>query len=837
MKKLLSLLILVICLSMFTYAQEMEYKQFEIDIDSAHAFTMGGYFAKVSNNGEYAVGFSGMTQAAFMYSRATNELICLNKEWDDEENGHLWSAAAYDASNGGIVVGRYTFVRGYSLPAYYNVKTKVWTRLPLSPDLSNPEESGSLSCDQNGAATSITSDGRVIGGYIYSKLDNSKGPKVVALPVACQWVRVNDDAENPVYELQLPIETDHTQIMTQGDFAFHMSDDGKWMGGRNTSYSGCFNPAIWENVGEGEKLERTLLRGRLMGWDYDGETSFEEDTVGASVGQYFWTGNVNCISTSGEWIVGEHSYNGTGYADTELPSVGFKYNTITGEMTDSLFGGIPSFVFDDGEVIFGSAYGNNILGSSDDKTLQAGSAVIAVEGIGALNIPYLRMEKTASDYENAELNYTEVVFDVENEHMFAMGGYFTKVSPKGKFAVGFSEINSTAFYYDVTAKTLTCLNPEMMTEEADYSAKAYDATDEGIIVGRYSFEANNSVPAYYNVNTKLWTALELVYGLTGQDTNGEATSISADGKYISGYINAELDDANGPKPGTVTSVPCMWVRTNEDAKNPVYELQNPLELDHTLIHASDRAYHMSDDATILAGISESEEGAWNIAMWENIGAEYELERTILIGKECFDYDGLGDAIEGQYFWYYAAVNCISPNGEWIVGSHNFNGTGYSENPNPASVGFKYNTVTGEMIDTLFGGIPAVVFNNGDIIYGATEIGKTNILCSTEDRLVQGGVKIVDFDGNAYNVPFLQIGSYVADANEYVNADLDINLFVNNKNIYVSGEFTGVEIYTVCGSLIATFENVQHINCSNYSNGVYLVRVVNGNEFTTKKVVL
>ena len=384
MKKILTLLCIVHCALCIDLSAQKRITFEDVD------YCTGAIFNKVSNNGKYIAGYAssdlGGSNVGFVYLVEENSMLVLNPEWEDNvEQSHLVKATAMDVSNAGIVVGQYAFEDKQVRPAFYNISTGLWTELERPAKVVGKiTEPGSL----YGEATSISADGKYIGGYVIAQMDNSTRTKQVRRNVACVWVRTNDDELNPTYELQKPIDENHTKIMTQGDWAWHMSDDAKWLGGNSSANSGCFNVAIWENNFT-DTLERTILIGK-SDWDRsedDNKDGKIDDEDGADKGQYFWNGIVTCVSPSGEWIVGYHTFNGTGYNDVEISTaVGFRYNTETEVLEDTLFAGCPTVVFDDGEMLFTTS---GVLSSSDDKKIQGGTAVIAVEGLGQLNIPML----------------------------------------------------------------------------------------------------------------------------------------------------------------------------------------------------------------------------------------------------------------------------------------------------------------------------------------------------------------------------------------------------------------------------------------------------------------
>lgn len=384
-------------------------------------YCTGAIFNKVSNNGKYVAGYAssdlGGSNVGFVYLTENDSMICLNPEWEDNiEQSHLVKATAMDVSDAGIVVGQYAFDDMQVRPAFYNIATGEWTELERPANVVGKiTEPGSL----YGEATSISADGKYIGGYVIAQMDNSTRSKQVRRNVACVWVRTNDDELNPTYELHKPIDEVHTKIMTQGDWAWHMSDNGQWLGGNSSANSGCFNVAIWEN-NYTDTLERNVLIGK-SDWDRsedDNEDGKIDDEDGADAGQYFWNGIVSCISPNGEWIVGYHTFNGTGYNDVEISTpVGFRYNTKTEVLEDTLFAGCPTVVFDDGEMMFTNT---NILSSSNDKKVQCGTSVIAVDGLGQLNIPMLLFPEETAIENVKDLN---VNLFVNNSTLYVEGEY------------------------------------------------------------------------------------------------------------------------------------------------------------------------------------------------------------------------------------------------------------------------------------------------------------------------------------------------------------------------------------------------------------------------------
>ncbi|MBO5085700.1 MAG: T9SS type A sorting domain-containing protein [Paludibacteraceae bacterium] len=438
-------LIIALVVGMIASVDAQKRKTFE-DVE----YCTGAIFNKVSNNGKYVAGYASAdmngSDIGFVYLVEEDSMICLNPEWEENiEQSHLVKATAMDVSDAGIVVGQYAFEEKLVRPAFYNITTGLWTELERPTNIKQLTAPGSLF----GEATSISADGKYIGGYVIALMDNSTIAKEVRRNVPCVWVRTNDDELNPVYELQKPIDEDHIKIMTQGDWAWHMSDDGRWLGGNSSANSGCFNVGIWENHFDGSLLERTVLIGK-EDWDRsedDNKDGIIDDNDGADPGQYDWSGIVTCVSPNGEWIVGYHTFNGTGYSDVaKLTPVGFRYNTVTKVLDDTLFAGCPTVVFDDGEMMFTNS---GVMSSSNDKRVQCGTAIIAVEGLGSLNVPMLLLaEETETAVENVK------DFDVNlfvNNSTLYVEGEFTSVEV-------YSVLGALVGTYDVNEISLVNMN-------------------------------------------------------------------------------------------------------------------------------------------------------------------------------------------------------------------------------------------------------------------------------------------------------------------------------------------------------------------------------------------
>ena len=180
MKKFSLILALVMGIFASAYAQrQVTFENYE--------FCFGAIFNKVSNNGKYVAGYAssdlGGSDIGFVYLVQEDSMIVLNPEWEDyAEQSHLVKATAMDVSDAGIVVGQYAFEDKQVRPAFYNIATGEWKELERPANVVGKiTAAGSL----YGEATSISADGKYIGGYVIAQMDNSTRTNQVRRNVAC----------------------------------------------------------------------------------------------------------------------------------------------------------------------------------------------------------------------------------------------------------------------------------------------------------------------------------------------------------------------------------------------------------------------------------------------------------------------------------------------------------------------------------------------------------------------------------------------------------------------------------------------------------------------------
>ena len=111
--------------------------------------------------------------------------------------------------------------------------------------------------------------------------------------------------------------------------------------------------------------------------------------------------------------------------------------------------------------------------------------------------------------------------------------------------------------------------------------------------------------------------------------------------------------------------------------------------------------------------------------------------------------------------------------------------------------------------------------------------QTGVTSSSVDKSVFCGTYAGDAGFGAMNFPMIILNNETAIENV---TDLNVNLFVNNSTLFIEGEFTSVEVYSPLGALVGKY-NANEISLANINKGIYIVRIINGNQATTKKINL
>lgn len=455
----------------------------------------------------------------------------------------------------------------------------------------------------------------------------------------------------------------------------------------------------------------------------------------------------------------------------------------------------------------------------------------------------------------AKANET-IVFTEEAYGGLVFDGVFNKVSNNGKWAVGNGvSFCAYAYYYDLEKKELVNIsNPKAieMYEDGDskkainYFTTAYDCSDNGIIVGTYvhpdetgKYPARMSVPSYYVISEKKWYKLQDKTGCTvvesgiGNNTYGEATCISKDGKYIGGWILNKVKNYAGGKE-TQLGVPCLWV-LNEDTKE--YEMVLPLTTEK-IATQGDRVFHMSDNGERLAGVSCYVSGIWGAAIWDK-----EYNRKQLMPDE-LEYNGtwdpetqIPDWVDDQDMNIGATTTGVSTNGRFVTCAATHDTYG-------ATKGYRYDCETEELEELT--GIPGCITDLGTPVIMNLGMGGYSSIDDSNTILAGSTVASVG-DGGSVNVPVITIlsqpykeGDIIDTPNNDLNyvENLGISVYNDGNQVTVEGEYTSFHICTVTGVIVGRFDNTTStVDLSNLAAGVYYVTVVKGEKYTTQPIIV
>lgn len=298
-----------------------------------------------------------------------------------------------------------------------------------------------------------------------------------------------------------------------------------------------------------------------------------------------------------------------------------------------------------------------------------------------------------------------------------LGAAVYAISDNGKYAVGHGTDYSTyAFLWNRNSGTF-----KQIKGSFGNSACAYDVSDDGIVVGTFAYDNNGEIkeegvpymiPGYWIAGQ--WTALELEVPMKQGDVNGEARTISPDGRIITGYIYGKYKQTYyDPETGDMNAVkeveklrPAVWI----DGKlQPAGELPMGNQVGQGIV-----MNYASKDATILGGFAEHDSGTRSPALWK----DGQLIR--ILGKEDIDPE------KDNQFWFAGYVACISPNGKWACGTWNPEGDGWYA----PQYAFVYNIETEEIEMIEDWGIAYYITDDG-ILFGKTELLGTPLVRTTD----------------------------------------------------------------------------------------------------------
>lgn len=176
---------------------------------------------------------------------------------------------------------------------------------------------------------------------------------------------------------------------------------------------------------------------------------------------------------------------------------------------------------------------------------------------------------------------------------FPKAAAFTSLSDNGLWATaaGVNDDDQTKYAYPYLINVETGALTELWVEaDLMMSLEATDVTNDGkIIVGTY-----DSKPAYYDMNQGKWITLQ-------SENPGKATSVTPDGKYISGWSNSESFSGD-----EYVETPLLWEKQSDGTYRAVdvyAELPNfPKKTKLGTNTQQVRIDNVSPDGNILSGI-------------------------------------------------------------------------------------------------------------------------------------------------------------------------------------------------------------------------------------------
>ena len=176
---------------------------------------------------------------------------------------------------------------------------------------------------------------------------------------------------------------------------------------------------------------------------------------------------------------------------------------------------------------------------------------------------------------------------------FPKAAAFTSLSDNGLWATaaGVNDDDQSKYAYPYLINVETGALTELWVEaDLMMSLEATDVTNDGkIIVGTY-----DSKPAYYDMNQGKWITLQ-------SENPGKATSVTPDGKYISGWSNSESFSVD-----EYVETPLLWEKQSDGTYRAVdvyAELPNfPKKTKLGTNTQQVRIDNVSSDGNILSGI-------------------------------------------------------------------------------------------------------------------------------------------------------------------------------------------------------------------------------------------
>lgn len=397
-----------------------------------------------------------------------------------------------------------------------------------------------------------------------------------------------------------------------------------------------------------------------------------------------------------------------------------------------------------------------------------------------------------------------------------LGGGLKNTSPNGKYAVGFDDtFMETGYMWDATSKKLT-----MIDAGDGETAFAEDVNNDGTILGAFADAEGMFTPGYYKDGK--WHGLPLPAETKevrrkDNDYAPLAQAFSADGKVIGGTVYY-----------------------NDGYFRPVLWIDGELK-EFTDIKVEGQGFYLYDinkDGSMIAG-------------WvENFMGE-RLPAIIVDGKMKILYEPDME-LEDRNFVESVASHIDQEN----------NVTGYIIDEDGITHGFMYNEKDGFKYvsdgliscslnhNCIFGSTgymgTATIIRDGkemnllNILGIETKKLVSNVMACSDDASLLVGMGVQGNEMGIYSVPFVievsQEGRDLITSLKQQNWDKVSVSISTGGQLFVTGSYTGVEVYNTLGSCVAKDNQQGHIvNLGQCPTGVYIVRVINGNETQSFKV--
>lgn len=430
-----------------------------------------------------------------------------------------------------------------------------------------------------------------------------------------------------------------------------------------------------------------------------------------------------------------------------------------------------------------------------------------------------------------------IYFDEED---VCFGGSFNAVSPNGNFVVGHSEdFSGSAFIWSRQTGEISLLNGGAYEDNAMANAVSDDGTVAGNFKDENSPAANGgyptTVPGYWKDGQ--WYKLPRVKNIPdkGSDMNGMAMAISADGRFICGYIPQSTSDTR--------MVEVIW----KDG-----ELQ-PVSTEK-LYNVGNTAYSFAVEGKIICGAALHDDGSRSPAVW------IDGEMTRIAGEK--SATEISEETGEDVGFFDGVARCVSENGEYVAGYFDETGTGYASNA------FVWTQNNG--IEYFTEGMATVVTSD-KTVYGSTSymgeayIYKDGITTNLEEylkseynfepdanytpmstplgvsadgKVIAGwGVEVISDMGVTMKPMIILLEEEESSIGSVDTDQVSLVSNVISNDLQINGDYTAAQIYNSVGALVTNDTRMNgSIDLVNLDNGIYFVKVSNGIQTQSFKVI-